>query len=340
MRRILAVLILIVLSHSCKEEDVLLYHYIRPELKSVNHSFKPSEIVGGKVDILWVVDNSGSMGEEQASLQQNFKNFIQEFTILKQADWKMGLISTDMEEVPYLGFSGIPGGEFTYLDANPEKRFVDAVGKLGINGTYDEREMDNVKRVFTEYPDFVRKGAHLAVIFLTDEPDHSSMSATDFISFISNTKDSQTDLVEIHGGFTSSDLNICPAGETWSYTGSPFEQMINFFNGSYFDLCSQDFGKELALIGKKIAGKLQYPRVLLKDVPYLCTIKVFFKGEELKYGKIENGGKWFFDQTNNSVVFYNLSFVENDDDRISVEYTIDDGHASPNDDCYNQTNDE
>ena len=192
-----------------------------------------------------------------------------------------------------------------------------------------------MKRVFDLYPDFVRKGSHLAIIFLTDEPDHSDMEVQDFISYLTNLKDSQSDLIEVHGGFTSNDLKICPAGENWSYVGSPFETAINFFNGSFFDLCSPDFGKELALIGKKIAGKLQYPRVLLKDVPFLCTIRVFFKGEELYPGKIENGGKWFFDQTNNSVVFYNLSFVENDDDKISIDYVIDDGHSSPDDSCYN-----
>jgi hypothetical protein len=331
-------LLLMLFFVSCNGQGPIVYFQepqILPEYELVNDSIKAVDLYGGKVDILWVVDNSGSMGEEQVSLQKNFNQFIKEFTNLKQADWKMGLISTDIDEDPYLGFKNSIGGEFNYLDPNPEQRFIDAVGRLGISGTYDEREMDSVINVLDRNPDFVRPGAYLAIIFLTDEPDHSSIDVFDFNKYLLTLKNNNNELIEVHGGFTSRDLPICPAGETWSYVGSNFETMINFFKGSYFDLCSYDFGKELALLANKIAAKLEYPRVLLKDKPYLCSIEVSFKGEKLPPGKIENGGKWFFDEANNSIVFYSLSFVNNDQEILDISYTINNGYPAPNEDCLN-----
>ncbi|MBH23300.1 MAG: hypothetical protein CMH57_02330 [Myxococcales bacterium] len=50
-----------------------------------------------KVDILWVVDNSGSMCEEQADLRENFNAFVQELVDVG-ADFQLAVITTDMED--------------------------------------------------------------------------------------------------------------------------------------------------------------------------------------------------------------------------------------------------
>ncbi len=47
------------------------------------------------VDVLMVVDNSGSMIEEQAKLASNFQAFIQVFSDI-DVDWQIGVITTDM----------------------------------------------------------------------------------------------------------------------------------------------------------------------------------------------------------------------------------------------------
>jgi hypothetical protein len=75
----------------------------------INHPLKPVELEKGSevedqlqltvnkdVDILFVIDNSGSMGEEQAILAQNFGSFI---TVLEQEDveanYRIGVTTTD-----------------------------------------------------------------------------------------------------------------------------------------------------------------------------------------------------------------------------------------------------
>jgi hypothetical protein len=75
----------------------------------INHPLKPVELEKGSevedqlqltvnkdVDILFVIDNSGSMGEEQAILAQNFGSFI---TVLEaedvEANYRIGVTTTD-----------------------------------------------------------------------------------------------------------------------------------------------------------------------------------------------------------------------------------------------------
>jgi hypothetical protein len=48
------------------------------------------------VDILFVVDNSGSMREEQANLARNFPVFMQELATLQGGDFRIGVTNTDL----------------------------------------------------------------------------------------------------------------------------------------------------------------------------------------------------------------------------------------------------
>ncbi len=66
--------------------------------------------VNKDVDILFVIDNSGSMGEEQATLAQNFASFI---NVLEQpeveANYRIGITTTDNGN-PWCGTTGPEGG--------------------------------------------------------------------------------------------------------------------------------------------------------------------------------------------------------------------------------------
>jgi hypothetical protein len=57
-------------------------------------SFKQDTIANDKIDILFVVDNSGSMSNEQNNLGNSFESFISNFT-QRNLDFHIGVISTD-----------------------------------------------------------------------------------------------------------------------------------------------------------------------------------------------------------------------------------------------------
>ena len=58
------------------------------------------------MDVLWVIDNSCSMLEEQTTLINNFGAFIGYF-LDSQLDWHIGVTSTDMTNGGEPGTQGI-----------------------------------------------------------------------------------------------------------------------------------------------------------------------------------------------------------------------------------------
>jgi hypothetical protein len=94
--------------------------------------------VNKDVDILFVIDNSGSMGEEQATLAQNFASFI---NVLErpevEANYRIGVTTTDNGN-PWCGTTGPEGGalrlssclsrptEFTFDGATVIEAFAEA----------------------------------------------------------------------------------------------------------------------------------------------------------------------------------------------------------------------
>lgn len=74
--------------------------------------------VGGKTkfDILWLVDNSNSMCQEQDNLTRNFSAFIQQLSELK-ADFRMGVITTDVEDDAHDG----------QLQSSPATNLIDCI---------------------------------------------------------------------------------------------------------------------------------------------------------------------------------------------------------------------
>jgi hypothetical protein len=59
-------------------------------------------IGSNKVDILWLIDNSQSMQEEQAELAARFDEFIEALVVLR-ADFHIGVITTDMQSASESG---------------------------------------------------------------------------------------------------------------------------------------------------------------------------------------------------------------------------------------------
>ena len=69
-----------------------------------------------KSDVLFVVDSSGSMAEEQQKLTTNFPYFF-EYLVTQGVDYHIGVVSTDMDDENAKGkLREIDG--YTYIDLN------------------------------------------------------------------------------------------------------------------------------------------------------------------------------------------------------------------------------
>ena len=155
------------------------------------------------VDILFVIDNSNSMEEEQKNLVANFPKFIKRIEAIKPAvkSYHVGVISTDIGAGPFTDsvlFPCQPKGDDGKLKHSPKKgvagcaatypKFLEGprptlaqdfacLAQLGVGGCGFEQQMEAALRALTKQPyndGFMRKNAPLAIIFITDEDDCSA----------------------------------------------------------------------------------------------------------------------------------------------------------------------
>jgi hypothetical protein len=186
------------------------------------------------VDIIFVVDNSGSMQEEQSNLTRNFGAFMRELNI-PGADLHIGAISTELgagagtmigssaqgcpvggdrgvfctgHGVDTCGKCGIDVSRGRFLrTVNPnfpagqlENAFT-CMATFGTNGCGFEHSLGALRASLTapENKDFIRDDAYLAFIIITDEDDCSAPADSQlFMSAIPGQQESLRCSVEGH----------------------------------------------------------------------------------------------------------------------------------------------
>ena len=331
---------------SCSKESNYAYYENIPALEVDNRLYPLSLLEGDKnIDVLFVIDNSGSMSSIQKNVIQNSRTFLEQFAKQSFISWKIGIISTDKKQSPYLGFDkSFDSSLINYNDPYSFDRtvttFQDAVSKLGTDGDALEYVFYNVKRVVDQYdgssasrPTFLRPNSHFVVIMISDEKEQSMKTfgmAYDVPPFV-NTMQSYiagNKILRFYGALSRKDLVGCTnPGDSELYAGSPYEAIIEMTKGFNISACVA-FGSDLARIGKDIASLVGLPSLLLKQRPVSETIRIFYKDKELLPGSKESGGIWFYEEDTNTINFYTMEFVEDPrTDFFKIEFDIDDGYG-------------
>ena len=134
------------------------------------------------VDILLVVDNSGSMIDEQIKLAANFDNFISQF-LEAEVDYQIGVVTTDMDDPTQ---SGRLVGETKLITSDMTvdvaRETFQANVRVCATGSGFERGFAAAEAALSA--DFlaaggpneglVREDAALSIVFVSDEDDDSS----------------------------------------------------------------------------------------------------------------------------------------------------------------------
>jgi hypothetical protein len=252
------------------------------------------QVTKPEVDILWVVDNSCSMIEEQTALGKNFPEFIQYF-LDSNLDWHIGLVSTDTENPDENG-KLIGAGGYKYLDnATPRPEDVfQQMSALGINGSATERGLLAAYRALTQPTDkikqhnagFYRDDAALHVIVISDEEDQSApeVRRNEFVTFLQGLKadeDVPVSLSAIVGPLPGG----CHGAGGDAVPGSIYIGVARATGGLTESICDDDWVPLLRDLGLHAAGlRREY---FLTEVPVPQTIEVWVEDGDTQYHGVD-----------------------------------------------------
>ena len=282
-----------------------------------------------KVDILFVMDNSVSMQEEQEEVASNFQQFI---TSIEEtnADWQIGVVTTDMVDPLHRGrlYGSIP--IITPMTPSYEQAFYDNI-HVGTEGHPIERGLSAALAAVTapiashDNIGFVRDDAQLTIITCSDENDCSDDGSIDgedpeachtesdtlitvptFVTRLRAIKEDPRDvtlsaIVEL--GPDSPD-GLC--GE--AATGHRYIKAAGMMGGMTRSICGEydDIMDELGLSVAGIRSSFALVRV-----PDVCSIDVTVNGAIIERDDSQING-WSYDSENNYLVFWGAAVPERD----------------------------
>ncbi len=302
---------------ACGRNTRFVTHLVTKD-SQVNQAVHPLKQLEGerKVDILWVVDNSGSMMEHQQNLAANLNTFTAEFQAKGGLEWRFGLLSTSEMDDSIVGMDA-----HSLLDwTTPQglERFRVAVEKLGTNGSGEEQAFFPITKHLKHHNGFLRDQATLAIIIVTDAAEQSRVHPQEFYEFLLRAKPNQK--LVTYGVFGAADLGCRPTDDHWNYKDSAYEGLVNRTGGKVYKLCDPDFGAHLSDIGKDLVSRIDQPFIRLPSRPINGTISVTYQGKDLVGGPEQTGGYWYHDYDLNRVVFHNLDFAPGDNEEVTLTF--------------------
>ncbi|MBE2250677.1 MAG: hypothetical protein IAE78_14160 [Myxococcus sp.] len=142
------------------------------------------------IDVLFVIDDSCSMENDQAALAANFEAFFGSFRA-NQVDFRIAAVTTDMDDETRTG--RFVGPVITDKTPKVDEAFSKLVN-VGSEGSAQERAFAAARAALTEpllsttNKGFLRDNADLALVFLGDEDDQSPFPLSDFEAFLRGVK--------------------------------------------------------------------------------------------------------------------------------------------------------
>jgi len=279
----------------------------------------------GIVDILWVIDDSGSMANQRRTLGRNFTGFLAKLQQLK-VNYQIGVTSTNFADRGVLrGTTRIitnmtpdAGAVFTANTTFPSSR---ARWEQGLRmaqfavGTGADGGVTN--------PGFLRNDAALAIIVVSDEDD-SSYGPTDYYAraFQASKGKGNESLVSFSSIAGTTPVGCTPAGEETFY-GSLADPAFRYAavstrtGGIVGSICDASFENTLLQIAEALNTLRRVFPLTLQPVMGTLTVKV--NGVVIPADPV-NG--WQYRAETNSVVFLG-TYVPPPGAEVKLEYAFD-----------------
>ena len=264
------------------------------------------------LDVLFVIDNSGSMNVFQQELSSQMLSFMNIFDSTG-TDYHLAVITTD--EARFRQYDG-----YTWVNSahpDPVLWMQNVISSIGIRGSGMEKGIEMAKYALegdaAPGKDYYRENATMVIIYVSDEPDHSQGSWISYTSFFDNFKLS----FDLMRQFAV--IGDYPAGCHFPYVphyrniqfGEGYYDMTQRYNGTWYSICAVDWGQQMQNLANTVTTKRVFN--IEENDPVENTIIVTVNGQ------ITN--EWTYDPLINAVVF-NESAIPEPGQTIGIEYAV------------------
>ena len=286
-----------------------------------------------KVDVLWIVDNSGSMANERSLLAASFQHFIEEL-VQRHIDYHVGVISTQVD-------SAATGGELreargvrviTPEVADQVALFAELVdfpsgserleqGLAAMRLALDEAMLPEANR------DFLRADSALAVVVVSDEDDGSFGHPAHYARFLQRTRRPGDERLATFSAIVGLPPDGCvPEGDEEVFgadvpPATRYLAVSELTGGVSGSICLSDFEPLLERLGQRVGAlNLIFP---LSAIPVLDTLAVRVDGRLVPPAG-EAGAGWRYHADIRAVVFDEES-VPPSGRTVRIAYVVDRG---------------
>jgi hypothetical protein len=243
-------------------------------------------------DVVFVVDDSASMAEEQGALASALDAFIRSVEDT-EADWRLGVTTTSVV--------GDGGGVFVAPFATADQADAGQVLAesllVGTDGDRSERGLHAaILAVDGRNADFRRDGARLEVVFVSDEDDQSDAAVDDYLVPLEALTGESG--LRLHGVF--GDLPQGCASPTGAADPAyRYAEAVASAGGWTESVCAASFEDFMRRVGLDTAE--MYERFLLSRLPDTDTLLVEVESAVVEPGDVDG---WTYDPADNAVVFH------------------------------------
>lgn len=224
-----------------------------------------------QVDVLWVVDNSGSMAPRQENLAKNFQSFIELFS-RGSIDFRIAITTTDIfkDAGKLLGTPAVLSPTTPSLIATFEKNV-----KVGTQGSPYEAGLEAARLAIERQAaaiapklDFLRPEAYLYLIFVSDEEDRSSQDIRYYWRSFETAKGIGNDGTVT----TAAIIGDVPTNACGATPGSRYLGLSKLTGGEVGSICDSSFASTLRKLATNAVGLRR--KFALSKPPNPQTLKV------------------------------------------------------------------
>jgi hypothetical protein len=277
-----------------------------------------------KVDVLLVVDDSGSMASKQAALGQHFADFV---GAAGGVDFQIAVTSTSTQvdspaNCTVTGFGSVAGcghlaGPILTRQTPGLAQVFAAQVALGVQGDSTEQGFGGAFEALAATAiyggpaaTFLRPDARLAVVVMSDASDQSNQPAAYYLRYFDEVKASTGVQVVTLSAISSTGASP-PAAQaaTCTYDGTnavpnPYAVAAAETGGAFEEICSADWAGTMSRIGRAVFAPTTITSLALhRDAAAGGVVSVAVNGAPLA-GGIQGGATgWWLDAEINAIHF-------------------------------------